>query len=357
MPALAIAAANVAPPQACGLQPPGGRWNETALWIAGKSDSAFSASLTGEQYDAWNDFAQHQNKAWARLGKQYLEPIANWRSHYLPNGSSGLAFYPFGGPDVINLLQFYPEARDYVTLGLEPVGCIPASISDYSPQYFAQLQRALSDVVTIGFFITENMRRNVTGTGLHGVLPLLLFLISRAGYTVTGVTPIAISPDGIDGPRLADPDTFGVAIQFADQRHGIRRLRYYSIDLTDSVLKKHPGAAKFLRQLPETVTLVKAASYLMYRDHFSTIRSTILAKSRIVVEEDSGVPYHFFSAENWDVHLFGSYSGPIPMFAKWRQADLRAAYAGRAGIPPLDFSLGYQRKGQANLLLAFRKRN
>jgi hypothetical protein len=341
---------------ACGLQPPGGQWSGAAQWIAGLSDSAFSAGLTEEQHAAWNDFSKHSNTDWSRLRKQYLDRIEDWRSRNLPNAGSRLAFYPFGGPDAINLLTFFPDARDYVMLGLEPVGCVPGYIADYTSDYFTDLRRGLNDVVAMGFFITEDLRRNVTHTELKGVLPLLLFLVSRAGYTVNSVTPIAISPEGISGPwaSLAGHETPGIAIQFSDSRHRTRTLSYYSIDLTDGALRRRPGSAKYLKSLPESVTLVKAASYLMHHPNFSTIRDMILSQSRIVLEEDSGIPYRFFTPDAWRVRLFGSYAQPIQLFRRWVQPDLKAAYADDA-VQPLDFALGYQHKGQANLLLAFRK--
>jgi hypothetical protein len=128
-------------------------------------------------------------------------------------------------------------------LGLEPVGCIPSALADYSADYFAQLRQSLSSVVASGFFITADMRRDVTKTDLNGVLPLLLFLISRSGYTITNVQSIGISPAGVVAPSASLPqmETRGVAIQFSDSRHGMRTLRYFSLNLEDSPLKAKPG--------------------------------------------------------------------------------------------------------------------
>jgi hypothetical protein len=211
--------------------------------------------------------------------------------------------------------------------------------------------------VASGFFITEDMRRDVTQTELTGVLPLLLFLLSRAGYSITDVTAIGISPAGVVAPsaNLPDVETSGVAIQFNDPRHGTRTLRYFSLNLTDSHVTRKPGTTAYLKNLPDTITLVKAASYLMHRPYFSIIRNTILSKSRVVVEEDSGIPYHDFDPAAWDVRLFGTYSEPIQLFKKWGQEDLKIAYAAGTGVQPLDFGMGYRRRGQSNLLLAVRK--
>jgi len=91
----------------------------------------------------------------------------------------------------------------------------------------------------------------------------------------------------------------------------------------------------------------------MHKPYFSTIRGTILAKSRVVVEEDSGIPYRYFD-QAWDVRLFGTYSEPIQLFKDWNQDDLKTAYSG-TGVLPLDFGIGYRHRGQSNLLVAVRK--
>ncbi len=242
-------------------------------------------------------------------------------------------------------------------VGLEPVGCVPSSLDGYTPGYFAALRRGLTDVVALGFFITENMHRDVSSTDLNGVLPLLLYLISRAGNSINSVTPIGIFPNGAVAPLGSQPmpETYGVAIQFSDARHGTRTLRYFSLNLANYGFQRKPGSAKYLRELPQSVTFLKAASYLMHQSNFSNIRSLILAKSSIVVEEDSGIPYRFFEPAAWNVHLFGTYTQPIPLFRKWTQDDLKTAYAAGTGVQPIDFSLGYLHKGLANLMVAVRK--
>ena len=348
---------------ACAIRPPGGQWTAAAQWIAGLNDNAFSSTLTPEQHAAWAAFSKLSASDWANLKRQYLDRIDIWRNRNLVDlPSRETAFYPFGGPDAANLLAFFPDARDYIMVGLEPVGCIPSNISGYTPDYFTALRHSLSSVVALGFFKTDDMRRDVTQSDLNGVLPLLLFLISRDGYTVTDVTPIGISPTGVVAPTASLPVplvngvTSGVAIQFNDARHGARTLRYFSLNLENSRLKRNAGATAFLKSLPDMMTLTKAASYLMHKPYFSTIRATILSKSRVVVEEDSGIPYHYFEPATWDVRLFGIYAEPIQLFKDWNQDDLKAAYAAAPNAPQLDFAIGYRHRGQSNLIVAVRKK-
>jgi len=339
------------------MQPPGGQWNAAAQWIAGLNDGPFTAAETPEQQAAWKDFSKSSAADWSSVRRQYLDRIEAWRTRNLPSGPASAAFYPFGGPDAANLFAFYPDAREYVLVGLEPAGCIPSSIAGYTPDYLTQLRRGLSTVVALGFFKVDDMRRDITHTDLTGVLPLLVFLVSRSGFTITAVSTVGISPAGAVGPSagIPKPETSGVEIQFTDSRHGARTLRYFSLNLDNSHLKSKPGTTKYLNNLSGAVTLVKAAEYLMHKPYFSSIRSTILSMSRVVVEEDSGIPFHYFDPGAWDVHLFGTYSEPIQLFKDWSQDDLKTAYSAGAGVQPLDFSMGYRRRGQSNLMVAVRK--
>jgi hypothetical protein len=362
LPALLLCApaetASTPPHSACMVQPPGGQWNAAAQWVAGLSSSTFSPALTPEQRVAWNDFSKLSASDWTNLKRLYLDRIDVWRNRNLGNAPSReVAFYPFGGPDAANLLTFFPDAREFIMVGLEPVGCIPSAIADYTSDYFMELRHSLSSVVASGFFKTDDMRRDVTQSDLNGVLPLLLFLVSRAGYSITDVAPIGISPAGVVAPSasLAKVETSGVAIQFNDPRHGSRTLRYFSLNLENSRLKRKPGTTAYLKALPQTITLIKAASYLMHKPYFSTIRGTILTKSSVVVEEDSGIPYRYFDPAAWDVRLFGTYAEPIELFKDWSQDDLKAAYSAGTGVQPLDFAMGYRHRGQSNLLVAVRK--
>jgi hypothetical protein len=355
-PADAAATAHKPP---CAIQPPSNvQWNATAQWLAGVDSNAFTASMSAEQRAAWTNYSKLTTADWAKLQNQYLNRIDAWRSKSLANTPArDVGFYPFSGPDIANMLTFFPEAREYLLIGLEPVGCIPTSAADYAPAYFTDLRQSLETVVATGFFRTEGMSHDLKETNVSGVLPLLLFLMSRSGFTIVDAKPIQIDASGtIGSPTQPAGETQGLAIQFSDQRHGVRTLRYFSLNLENSHITKKPGTLKYLHDLPETVTLVKSASYLMHKPYFSTTRSLILSKSRVIAEDDSGIPYHYFDAPTWDVHLYGTYLGPIDLFKDWFQDDLKAAFASAKDVQPLGFGIGYRHRLESNLLVGVRKK-
>jgi hypothetical protein len=349
----------------CAVQAPNGAWDPFARFLAGMNSDPYSPALTPEQRAAWKDYSRIAGADWNGLQKRYLDHIEAWRSRYLnavPSPQAG--FYPFSGPDSADMLAFFPDARQYVMIGLEPVGCLPSGLEDYTGDYFTDLRHSLEPVVAMGFFRTNDMSRQFSGETVNGVLPLMLFLMARGGFTVVSVTPIAINAAGQIAPDSSPSvapnqpkiETHGVAIQFSDARHGVRTLQYFSLNLQDSRLKKRPGTMKYMQGLPEMGTLVKSASYLMHKEYFAGIRSLILSKSRTVVEDDSGIPLHFFDRTAWDVRLYGSYSEPIALFKNWHQEDLKEAFSSGGGVQPLDFAIGYRKLSQSNLLLAFKRK-
>jgi hypothetical protein len=200
------------------------------------------------------------------------------------------------------------------------------------------------------------MQRDFNAENLRGVLPALLFLIARSGQTISTVTPVTITREG-HVARVRDDvqgETSGVEIQFTNGRQ-VRRLVYFSLNLNNSRLSRKPGTLKYLASLPEADTLIKSASYLLHRPYFSLIRNTILSKSRLVVEDDSGIPFRFFNQSSWDVRLHGAYTVPIDLFSNCRQDDLKEAFDTRTDVQPLDFAIGYGHVRDSNLLVATKR--
>ena len=103
-------------------------------------------------------------------------------------------------------------------------------------------------------------------------------------------------------------------------------------------------------------TYIKSASYLPHYKEFSNIRNLILAKSRFVLEDDTGVPFKYFSPKEWASQLYGEYIEPVSDFKGVGQEDLRAAYADPSRVKPLPFHLGYHWGTNKDSVLFFRKK-
>ena len=158
-------------------------------------------------------------------------------------------------------------------------------------------------------------------------------------------------------PRApAEGSVPGVRITFA--RPGDKRLRtlyYFKSDLSDTGLAAAPQPLVWLANVSPRVTYLKSASYLMHAQQFSRVRDFILDKPELVVQDDSGIPLRHFATESWDRAFFGSYDGPIRLFANRFQKDLLEAYS--ASAKPLAFGIGYDHQDKASNIQRFvRKR-
>jgi hypothetical protein len=94
----------------------------------------------------------------------------------------------------------------------------------------------------------------------------------------------------------------------------------------------------------------------MHKTYFSTTRNLVLAKSRVIVQDDSGIPFHYFDPPAWDLHLYGTYLGPIDLFKNWFQDDFKTAFASVKDVQPLSFGIGYRHRLESNLMVGVRRK-
>jgi hypothetical protein len=119
-------------------------------------------------------------------------------------------------------------------------------------------------------------------------------------------------------------------------------------------MKEDTPFQKYLSGLSGVVSMLKATSYMPHHPGFSMISDALLNDSYAILQDDSGLPYKKFTADEWKVQLYGDYVKPYGSFAWLEQADLREAYK-TSGPKALPMHVGYGYKRiTSNLLLAKR---
>jgi hypothetical protein len=207
------------------------------------------------------------------------------------------------------------------------------------------------------FFRTLDMEVDLSK---QGVLPILLVFMARTNNQILDVQYVGVDKDAqlqvIQSGSL-DGLVPGVKISFVSEGESEpKTLYYFSSDISNEGLNNTPGFREFVNQYAEdSVTYLKAASYLMHYDSFSTIRDLILAQSRGLLQDDSGMPVKYVDEAKWDRTFYGQYIAPIKLFANRYQPDLRSIYQNDSSIKPLDFGIGYKFHSDSNLMLAIRK--
>jgi hypothetical protein len=304
----------------------------------------------------WATHATDLDKAWKQLDQRQLSKVRDWAPEALGNAyqDQGPMYYMFSGPDFLYANAFFPNASTYILCGVEPVGPIPDVTKVAQPALasaLANLRKSLDSVLSFSFFITKSMKVDLRQQQLSGTLPVLYVFLARAGCTIDSVELVALDKTGAFVPE-GKGTTPGVKILFTGPAGRPQTLYYFTTDLANWAIKVNPNFIKFCEQQGMGVSLLKAASYLMHSDNFSQVRDYLLSHSKVIVQDDSGIPYRYIDRNKWNIRFYGRYIGPIPRFLKHGQLDLNKDNS--ASNPTyLPFSFGYQWKpSQSSLIVA-----
>jgi hypothetical protein len=333
--------------------------NDTARYLAGLEPAPDSPLMALTQEPGWRSHARTLDRAWQRLEKRQLAPIRAWSNKHLQEHRDFM-LYMFSGPDFLYADAFYPHASTYVLSALEPVGAVP-DLTKMSRGArggaLSELRGSMQTVLSYSFFITKQMKSDLKSGSMRGTLPLLYVFLARAGNTIDEVTRVSLNPDGTvvpQGEQTAKGASSGVKITFTGNQGKKRTLYYFRTDLSNGGLAKS-GFRKFCAGFGPADSLVKSASYLMHGSWFSKARDFLLAQSAVLIQDDSGIPLRYFTPRVWTLYPFGQYLGPISIFAKHYQKDMKRLFAG-GRAKKIDFGIGYMwRTHQTNVLLAVKK--
>ncbi len=341
--------------------------DDTARFLAGLPGSPGSPFADLEQTEAWADHRARLDAAWHKLDGTLIAGLQEFGKAELSDLPlrEATVFYPFSGPDALYATACFPNNATYVLVALEPSGTLP-SLKQLSRKqdlagYLAATRETMGSVLGRSFFITREMDRQFRGQVTDGLLLPILEVLVRRHNTILGFRYTRLDDDGrlIDRDRSYKPRTpygdKGLQIEYrSDEDQAVHQMYYLTINLDDEHLKTNPQFVKYAAGLKGAVTLLKATSYMTHRDEFSIIRDLILANSQAVLQDDSGIPFHFFSPDTWKVQLYGEYTRPYGSFRYLIQSDLQKAYHD-PGARPLPFRIGYgYGKVNSNLQLARR---
>ena len=224
--------------------------------------------------------------------------------------TNSTVFYPFSGPDALMVAILFPQSPAYVMVGLEPAGTLPTSkqlAGKDLGEYLASVRTTIASELSRSFFITRQMDRQFRGQVTDGLFLPILQLLVRTNHTILGFRYVRLDDAGQIVERAADykaPGKIGnrgVELDFqTDSDQSVHKLFYFSANLSDCRLRENQAFLSFL----------KATSYMMHKQEFSMIRERILSNSLAVLQDDSGIPYHFFAMARWRVQLYGDYVRP-----------------------------------------------
>lgn len=352
------------------------KFNDVAQFVAGFSGDDKSSVKTLESRASFKAYQKTVEGLWVKTNAK-LPIIKEWTEKELKdiNQDGGTLFYPFSGADFLHADLFFPDHDNIAMFALEPIGTFP-DLNEKGKDttldlYLSGLNKSMNAILKLSFFRTIAMADDFESE-MDGTLHVLLHFMARTKHKVLFQERVAIMPNGELTTEIKGiPDSSYIGNRFYFQRNGedkVRTLTYFSVNVQNTAYYMNDGnVAKgldtrkdlvaYFKKLNIKSTYLKSASYLMHRPSFSIIRNIILNESEHVLQDDSGIPVHFFDQKKWDLTFYGTYSFPISLFRERHQEDLKKIYEKKElPVKPLPFGIGYQyHEGTSNMMRASKK--
>src|SRR5215204_7403526 len=264
--------------------------DDTAKFLAGLMPSADSPLVPLTKEAAWQRHAKFFDTAFEKLEQRQISRIRAWADTNLAAPKPTM-FYMFSGPDFLYADVFYAKASTYVLSALEPVGSVP-DLTRLPPggigSALYNVERSMGSILSFSFFITKQMKSDLSAGQISGTLPILYVFLARSGKTIRSVTPVSLDDQGKAYYANENPGpnaVRGARIMFAGSDGVEKTLYYFSTDLSNSGVKTS-GFLKFASTQAPGNSLIKSASYLLHSGNFTTVRDYILANSATIIQDD-----------------------------------------------------------------------
>jgi len=297
------------------------------------------------------------NERLAAFRTMYFDKAREWFDANVPKTTPKTVVYPFGGGDLISALVAFPDATEITTISLE-LGGDPRRLRTLTGKdleiSLSGLRAEIGGLIAVGSNTTEHLSE-----GQHNELPAQVssFLL---GLVAGGYEPVSMRYFKIDDAgkvvylEKADIETqdaeadakikklkkarakaiedgnvteggqpkhdwqspnFSLAFSNVEIQYrkvgesAVRVHRHIGWNLGDPWLKTHPQLIRHLEMKGDVTMLVKGASYLLWRPHFSKIRGYILDHLAWMLSDSTGVPPAYAKPAGMVQETFGAYSG------------------------------------------------
>lgn len=311
----------------------------------------------------WQEHGRVMDEIWQGIEPRH-DAMSEWAQEVLaalPDANAPLV-YPFGGPDLVTALSFFPKAKSYILVGLEAPGRLPLP-EEFSGGALSDdlegLRSTFASMEQSGYFVRTHIDKGVQGSEFDGVLPILLICLVRSGQLPLAVDYVGFDRQTLEIQPLPSEETEASAVRIlfrprGDALESTRSVYYFAQDLSNRGLLSDDPFAELLRRQGALNVYMKAAEYLLHTSDFLQFRKILLSEAQTILQDDSGIPIRHFTSDRWRLQLFGKYTDVLAAYKPYFQEDLAAAFAKRA--EPLPFRLGYNAGGDGGgLILATRK--
>ena len=334
----------------------------------GEVPARFDAAIVERHCTELGHATDEYKKSWVDVAKPFL---ATLRPKDLPD----VVVYPFGGGDLVSALATFPDAMEFTTISLEPAGDIrpidrlaPDRLAHELAVHRAHLERLFEKAHSR----TENLEKE-SKTDLPGEIVFDLAALVVHGQEPVGLRYFRLKPDGsLAYVTQADLDLAAhrpnelrnlfqnAELRFRSGEGGpIRTLRHIAYNLDDAHLKADGSLLAHLSAKGKVAAMTKAATHLLWSDHFSLIRGWLIDHTDWMISDSTGIPPRFAQAAGFVQDTFGIFEGPSPFgLPDKRDADDLKRLFKSEPVRDLAFRYGYpDETGHAHLLVTRREAN
>lgn len=313
-------------------------------------------------------------KTWVTEASPFIQALK-------PAGLPTTVVYPFGGGDLISALTTYPEAKEITTMSLEHAGDprrIKGITSKQLKTSLALIRATSAGLLTANDSKTENLMKGQRGE-IPGQLSFFLIALAVHGYEPVSLKYVKTNPDGslryLSQQELTDLEKkeakllhrVWVAPDFSEAFDNLELVavkkggdpqkdrivhRHFAQNLDDDHFGKDEGMKGYLKARSPIVAMTKAASYLLWRDNFSTIRKYLLDNMQFMVSDSTGIPPKFAKEAGFEQEAFGKFAESFLGANAAYNEDFRKLWK---DAKPLPFRYGYLDKNLSKHMLITKK--
>jgi hypothetical protein len=332
--------------------------------VPSRLDAAVVEKHCADLQRAYDDY----KKTWVDVALPFIAALR-------PKDLPAVVVYPFGGGDLVTALATFPGATEITTISLEPAGDIrpvdkmpPADLGRELAAHRAHLERLLEKAHSR----TDNLEKE-SQTAMPGEIVFDLGALVIHGLEPVSLRYFQIKPDGaiayvtqadIDA-QAHHPAALHALFQDAELRFrvapdgAVRTLRHIAFNLDDAHLKADPSLLAHLTGKGKVAAMTKAASHLLWNEHFSAIRGWLVDHTDWMISDSTGIPPRFAEPAGYTQDTYGTFDGPAPygLYDKRDADDLKHLFKSEPARD-LPFRYGYpDQAGHAHMLVTRRGPN
>jgi len=279
-----------------------------------------------------------------RYDKRWLSRARPFFEELVPAGLPDRVVYPFGGADLTNALAVFPDAAEITTLSLEYVGD-PRAVDELRGAALASSLKHHRDFIIKLVAVNHNRTIDLAVLDADPLPSPLVFALVGLGIhqrELLDVRYFDVLDDG--GLRYLTPGQIAAADAAIEARHRtpeaqvqarkqlfanvevrfrrageadapVQVFRHIRANLADDHLERRPGILAHLEAKGRVTAMTKAASYLLWRDAFASIRDYLLGNMAWMISDSTGPTPYDAEAAGFEQIVWGrfhsvAFSGP-----------------------------------------------